>query len=548
MTHAVSRSPARRAPRPAADARHRAPTSPVPELVRTLWVTWVPYVALGLGALARVRQWVGGRSLWLDEVLVADNLVHRGFWQLLTEPLSHSQAAPLLWLWTERLLVDVFGAGERSMRVLPLLAGLGVLWLTLLLARQVLPRVLVPVPVLLVSLHPGLVYYSNEVKQYSTDVLVVLTLVLLAFRVPSRTADGRPLRTFSAAAAVAVWASHPSVFVLAAVSLVLVLRPLIAGDNRRALRVALVLSPWLLSLLVSYLVVLRPTTRNDALFAYWDYSFPHGVLDVPAWFGRRWYDLARLPLQMTLRPLGLALLAFGLYRLCKHGGRSASLLWAAVPFALLAAALSAYPFAGRLALWLVPIAAITLTASIPHRFVHRRTAWLLASTTALTVVSAPAVAQGLQRTVQVQEVEELRPLLERFSQVRQPGDLVYVEVATREAFEYYAQQTGVSRDGVILFTVRPTPAPCDDLPALNAGRFATDRVWVISSHRLVDTARLGTVEDMLDRIRTVSRQVEHLHETRADAWLFDPSTGPQNLTHSGDRNPERCLAVIRSSR
>ncbi|MCU1672521.1 MAG: hypothetical protein JWN77_634 [Frankiales bacterium] len=547
MTHAVSRAAPRRSARPAVDGRHVAAT-PLPELLRTAWVSWFPYVVIGLGALARLRQWLGSRSLWLDEVLIADNLVHRGFALLLTEDLTHSQTAPLLWLWAERLLVDVFGGSERALRLLPLLAGLAVLWLTLVLARQVLPRVLVPVPVLLVCLHPGLVYYSNEVKQYSTDVLVVLVLVLLAFRVPSRTADGPALRRFSAAATVAVWASHPSVFVLAALSLVLVLRPTFAGDTRRALRVALVLSPWLVSLLVSYVTVLQRTTENEPLFAYWSYSFPRGFLDLPAWFLRRWYDLAHLPLQLTFRPIGLALLGFGLYRLCKHGGRSASLLWAAVPVALLGAAISAYPFAGRLALWLVPIAAITMTAAIPHRYVHRRTAWLLAATTALTLVSAPAVARAVGLTVRVQEVEELRPLLERFSEVRQPGDLVLVEVATREAFEYYAEQTGVSRDGVILFGVRKGLGPCDDLPALNAGRFATDRVWVLSSHRLVDTARLGTVEDMLARIRTVTREVDHLHDTRADAWLFDPSTGPQTLTQVGPRNPERCLSVVRSAR
>jgi hypothetical protein len=86
------------------------------------------------------------------------------------------------------------------------------------------------------------------------------------------------------------------------------------------------------------------------------------------------------------------------------------------------------------------------------------------------------------------------------------------------------------------------------MPALNAGRFATDRVWVISSHRLVDPARLGSVDEMLARIRVVTREVQHLHTTRADAWLFDPSTGPQTLTQIGSRNPERCLTVIRSSR
>ena len=196
----------------------------------------------------------------------------------------------------------------------------------------------------------------------------------------------------------------------------------------------------------------------------------------------------------------------------------------------------------------MPIAAITLAATLPHRFLRRRTGWLLASTAGLTLISAPAVGIALQQTVQVQEVEELRPLLQRFAEVRHPGDLVFVEVATREAFEYYAEQTGVSRDGVILFTVRPPGGPCDDIPALNAGRFATDRVWIISSHQLVDTARLGSVDEMLARIRVVTREVAHLHETRADAWLFDPSTGAETLTQLGSRNPERCLTVVRSAR
>ena len=534
--------------RPTPQARHRAPASPVPELVRSIWIRWVPIAAIAIGAIARLRQWAGGRSLWLDEVLIADNLVHRGFVDLVTDPLSHSQVAPVLWLWLERLCVVVFGGSERSLRIVPLLSGLGVLWLTWLLAKQVLPRVLVPVPVLLVALQPNLIYYSNEVKQYSTEVVVVLAVLLLAFKVPPRTIDSPPLRRFALAAVIAVWASHAVVFVLAGVSVVLVLRPWIAGDRPRALRVALVLSPWVVSLALAYLTVLRPVTQNEALNDYWGYTFPDSVLGMPVWFVQRWYDLAASPLRMTFRLLGLGLLVFGLYRLWVHAGRFAALMWAAVPLALLAAAISAYPFAGRLALWLVPVAAITTAAAIPNRYVRRHAAWLLASTAVLTLVSAPAMGVALQQTVQVQEVEELRPLLERFAQERQPGDLVLVEVATREAFEYYDQQTGVSRDGVILFTVRPGAAPCDDVPALNAGRFATDRVWVISSHRFVDTARLGTIDDMLARIRTVTREVAHLREVRADAWLFDPSTGPETLTQVGPRHPERCLTVIRSSR
>jgi len=505
-------------------------------------------LALTVGTFARIRQWAGGRSLWLDEVLIADNLVQRGFIDLVREPLLHSQAAPVLWLWLERLCVELFGTSERSLRIIPLLAGLAALGLTFLLARQVLPRVLVPIPVVVVALHPQLIYYSNEVKQYSMDVVVVLVLILMSFRIPARPVDGPALRRLAAAGVVAIWLSHASIFALTGVSVVLVLRAVLQRDLRRAVRVALVLSPWLVSLAISYVAVLRPLTQNQPLSDFWAYTFPTSALDLPAWFVRRWYDLAGAPLRLTVRVVGLALLVYGLVRLSRGAGRRTALLWAAVPAAMLAAAVSAYPFANRLVLWLVPLAAITMAAALPHQLRQGGTRWLVVGIVALTVTFAPAASAGLRLTTTTQEVEELRPLLFRFAQERLPGDLVYVEVATRDAFEYYAEQTGVSRDGVILFDQRKGVGACDDLPALNAGRFATERVWVISSHRLTATKRLGTIEDILARIRTVTREIRHLSDTQADAWLFDPSTGAQTPTQVGERNPERCLTVIRSAR
>ncbi len=542
---------ARAVPRPVTTARHARRRTLSPRVAAVLlrgWTTWVPALALVLGAYARLRQWAGGRSLWLDEVLIADNLVRRGFIDLVREPLLHSQAAPPIWLWFERLGVDLFGTSERSLRLVPLLAGLAVLALALPFARRLLPRVLVPIPVVVIALHPDLIYYSNEVKQYSTDVLAVLVLLLLAFRVRSGAGDGPPLRRLALAGAVAVWFSYASIFVLAGVSVVLVLNPLRQRDVRRAVRMALVLCIWVASLAVEYLLLLRRLTSNQPLADYWRPTYPHGAGDLPAWFVRRLLDLADNPLALTWPWLGLLLLGFGLVRMSRETGRRAALLWGAAPAALCAAALSAYPFAGRLALWLVPLAAVTLAAAMPHQLLRGRTAWLLLGSAALTISLAPAAASGLALTTKTQHVEELRPLLERFAQARQPGDLAYVEVATRDPFEYYAERTGVSRDGVILFLSREEQLNCSDLAALNAGRFATERVWIISGHRLSDTARLGSIDDMLGRIRTVSREVAHLHETNADAWLFDPSTGAEHPEQRGQRNDDRCLTIIRSSR
>ncbi|MDT7538770.1 MAG: hypothetical protein QOI82_2355 [Actinomycetota bacterium] len=537
-----------RPPRTTREARHRAPGLAAPVFLRTLWVQWLPIAFVTLGVLARLRQWLGGRSLWLDEVLIADNLVHRGFGQLATKPLLHFQVAPLIWLELEHLSVVLFGSGERALRVVPLLAGIGVVWLTWVAARRLLPDVLVPVAVLLVALHPALIYYSNEVKQYSTDALVVLALGLLAHNVSSRTDDGPALRRLVLAGVVAVWLSHVAVLALAGISIALVIRPLLAGDRRRAIRVTLVLSPWLVSFLASYAVTLHSVENSTEVSNYWRHTYPHSALGLPGWFFSRWYDVAHEPLHMTLRVIGLALLVIGLVRLVIFGGRWAVLMWSAVPFALLAAALHVYPFADRLALWLVPLVALAIAATLPHRLDRGALIWLLVASALLTVVYAPAVGSGLLRVAQVQEVEELEPLLHQLAAHRQLSDIVLVEIGSQGPFDYYARQVGVSRDGVILFASRAGTGPCNDRPALETGRFFTDRVWVVSSHHLVAKARLGTLDDMLARIRTVSRQVQHLHDTSADAYLFDPSSGPQTAKPTVPSNPERCLSVVRSTR
>jgi hypothetical protein len=61
-----------------------------------------------------------------------------------------------------------------------------------------------------------------------------------------------------------------------------------------------------------------------------------------------------------------------------------------------AAAISAYPFASRLALWLVPLAFIALAAVLPAA--RRPRAAAAAAAVALTLVAAPMAAQALPQT------------------------------------------------------------------------------------------------------------------------------------------------------
>ena len=507
-------------------------------MLRRTWVTWVPLLLLALGAEMRLRQWYAARSLWLDEALIARSLVSRDYIGLVAEPLQGDQAGPVLWLWGTRLSLDVLGDGERGLRLVSLAAGLASLVLTWRLAKRLLPDVLVPVALALVVLSPSLLYFSNEVKPYALDVAVVLGLVLLALRTKD---DVRPL---ALAGAVAIWASFASVFVLTGLSVVLVLRTLGRRGLRAAVRDAAWLSAWLVSLGVSYVLVLHRLRDSEILSTFWDYTFPDGNGDLPTWLVRRTIDLTRDPLELSFWPIAVTLLGVGLWQLGRTRPQATVLAFAGVPVALLAAAISAYPFASRLALWFAPLAFIALAAVLPPRLDRGRP--LVIGAVGLLLVAAPMGARSLPQTTEVLQRNELRPVMEALQEQKQPDDLVLVDIPAKAPFDFYTDLTGLGRDGVILFaTTEEVGGRCNDEAALLTGRFARQRVWVVFAHQLQDTQRLGTREDMLARIEDVSNRARTIERFGAKAVLFDPEA-PESGPLDERRNVERCLAVVRT--
>src|SRR5262245_48081267 len=136
-------------------------------------------VVAGVGL--RAREYFANRSLWLDEAMVSLDIVQRGLGGLL-KPLDRAQAAPVMWLWAERASVNAFGNNEWALRAPPFVASLVALVAFVVLARRFLHPFAAGLAVLAFACTPMLIRYSVEVKQYGTDVAVVLLIVLTATR------------------------------------------------------------------------------------------------------------------------------------------------------------------------------------------------------------------------------------------------------------------------------------------------------------------------------------------------------------------------------
>jgi len=143
---------------------------------KTVYVWWSLIV---LGTLLRLRQYLSGRSLWADEASLAYNLVHRDFLGLI-RPLDYDQGAPVGFLFIEKILVIVLGNIDQVMRLFPLFSGILAIYFFYRIAQTSLKGGMLGLALFSVSW--SLIYYSSELKQYSSDVMIGLLLIFLATR------------------------------------------------------------------------------------------------------------------------------------------------------------------------------------------------------------------------------------------------------------------------------------------------------------------------------------------------------------------------------
>ena len=328
------------------------------------------------GTLLRLRQWWYGRSMWLDELAVAHNIRDRGYGGLL-RPLSLNQSAPPAWLWLERLAYDLLGAGDRALRMVPLLFGVGLLVLLALLTTPLMPVPARCAVLALAAFNPWLISYSNQVKQYSSEAFWV-TLVVGVGILCAREAGWRRYLAF--------WCSAlgGAVFSIMAIPVTFLTATLVAATlirRRGSLLRFAAPAPFVLAVAVGvYVRVLRPEQANPELKAYWVHAYPdHPLSDLGAtahWLARTYRGLMVVPFSARWHWL-FALLALFAAVVClrRLGASVLAMLLVPVALGLAAAALSIYPLSDRLALYAVPTCLLVLgwAASPPAR--PTRLAW-----------------------------------------------------------------------------------------------------------------------------------------------------------------------------
>ena len=410
-----------------------------------------------LGALLRLIFFAVDRPLWIDEAMLAVNLVERDY-SALGKPLDYGQVAPIGYLYVERFLLESFGNTEKVLRIPSLVAGLLTLPLFMVVARRVLTPSGAVLAMLLFSLSEPMIYYSVELKPYNVDVLTALLLFWLTLRIMQENWRAIDLILFGVVACVGLLFSYTLVFMVAVLGAGLFVKAWTQKKQRHAIIVAMlcVFSAVVFLLLKKYFMEEGEAVHHHRGFWTQKRAFmplPPRSLDDLTWFVIK-------PMEFFVDPMRYR--AFGLAALLTLAGAWAMwrrdrilVLMMASPVVMIAflSATKMYPFGvqgelrhpilGRVLLFVVPLILIIMARGLQLMRDRGGKAGSGAVAVVLVILFVHPLLMVVRYVRNPDEPHDIRPALKLIKEQIQPGDRVFVNWAGMMVSNYYWPKFGL---------------------------------------------------------------------------------------------------------
>jgi hypothetical protein len=469
-----------------------------------------------VGVALRLRQYLANRSLWLDESYLSLNIIHRDFASLL-RPLDHAQVAPPGFLLLQRAVVELGGFSEYALRALPVAAAIVAVFVAWRLAESTLPALGAVLALAMFAISAPLVYFAVEAKQYSTDVAVAITLWWAMTALTPRLDVDRPVAwaLLVILGAVAVWVSHPAIFVVGGFALESSFRALSTRSWRSlAVRIAAG-TMWVVSFGALYLASLRFV--NPSMYRGWRGA---AAPVVPSSFGAmsKYVDavwtLSSLPLGRQVAPLVTLAAVLGVAALARWAPRQLAWFAGALVLGWTASSFGHYPVAERLWVFFTPVMVILSAAGVTEVWQRTRGVFpMLGPVLACLLLAYPSLAAA-RGVVEPRQHEEIRPLLVHVRQHYREGDVLYLYQPAQYAAQYYAAR-GITFPGVVI-----VGTPTDEADV--AGLRGHPRVWLLFAHVIVSDG-MNEERRFLRLVDGLGRRLESRSETGASLYLYDLS-------------------------
>lgn len=477
----------------------------------TSYPRWL-YAILFYGIIARLVPYLHNRSLWLDEANLANAIIESSFNQLMGV-LPYAQAAPIGFLWLEKISFYIFGSSEFSLRLIPLLTSIASLFLFYAFAKKIFQNNFIGFALAFFAFCPSLVYYASEVKQYGFDVFTTLIMMNLSWPLLEAQPSKKSIFLVTIIGAILIWFSQPIIFILAGIGLTIFVQQIKQNRLHWPILFTMAVS-WFISFGIYFFGFLKLTIYADHLHNFHkDYFMPITFWKIESW---KWYFNTGVGLfenpggilfKYIAAPIALIGILFGFKK------QKTILLFLLLPtvLTLIASGLHLYSTLYRLILFLVPVLLIFVAKGLEvlyfqiQDFPQGKTIKHGVFGIGFLILLQPFLNTGIHYMLGI-KVEEIKIPLSVIQEQHQANDLFFVYKLALPAFRYYQDQWDLEKVEPIQLEL-PTKNWQPMFSQLKKGQ----RFWLIFTHH---DRPAGLSDDQIYR-QYIDQYATPIHQQKA---------------------------------
>lgn len=492
-----------------------------------------------VGVILRLQQYFVNRSLWVDEASLALNIINRTFGAL-TLPLDYDQGAPIGFLLIEKFIVLNLGDHDYILRLFPLLSGVLATYLIYHIANEHFGKFGM-IAALLFSISGSMVYYSSELKQYSSDVMIALLLTYLSLLCIRQESHARNIILLGLAGIFSIWVSHPSAFILPGIGLMLVVEKMLKKTYSQIRWLFGIGIMWGGAFLMTYMLSLRYLIDNKFLQDYWHNNYA----PLPPWEHLDWYKDVLISLLPHVSPSFLPnviqnfhqkyliegcliLILVGAVSLFLRNEKLAFLIISPFLMTFIASAMHRYPMSDRFLFFWFPFLLLLMAEglgqiySICSKF-NSKAALLVYGLVALIILWTPFTS-AFYNALYPPIGEDIKPVLAYVRDHMQKDDIIYVHNGSVTPFMYYAPFYGLNVSETFVakksWNVKRFTIDVEDFRGSN-------RIWFIFSHVISCDCNGGSREDRVQAhvqiLDEYGVQLDRFEASKAVVYLYNLS-------------------------
>jgi len=227
-----------------------------------------------IAVLYRLDVWLNEPGFFGDEGALISNISEKTFFQLL-QGLNNFQSCPIMFLYINRIIYCFFGLNENALRFIPFLCGIAVFFIIPILCKKIFnSKYTAFLFISLLAFNDNIVYYSQEFKQYSSDVLITAIYLTLFFILKDKIIDKKTAISAGCILGLSGFFSICSEFLIIAVIFYFLYKFI-----RNKTIIVNILIPYAVLSFIILLITIIPSLNNGILNSWVDEEFAFQSLE-----------------------------------------------------------------------------------------------------------------------------------------------------------------------------------------------------------------------------------------------------------------------------